>query len=709
MPDELMFVTPLEAAIFRIHHEIIELLLDAGAEVRQLEGKEGTAQLCFFMPETEDSTIRLLLNHPRTQNTQWQRGKLAKFACDERYDLSLIKRLMRVGLWSDETDYPTPVGKCIITDWYDFKKAYPDVRRFLLSDERRRSAVCAQNGIYPIHLAACNGDADTVRMLIEEFGVDPNLPAANAGKCVPLDYAMCSAIHWDKEHNLSTIKMLLDCGASPAEYPESLELAMERLPSALPLLLDAWLAKSGTSCQPEVLLKVAAQLGNIQLIEQLLPLCEDSIVRNAHSEYPRLEALDSAVHHGHDDAAKLLISRVLGPDAPLERFAWTIADACRNCEESTVRALLGRCPRLNNTKLVAILEEAARYQTIKIFRMILDRHRGTLSWAEQKDILMAIVDSDKPHTLCMFLQRISPPQQNAHFIDLWHLNIHYDALEAAIEKGHLSIVETFLKWDPQALYLDELQYLFLLNLAICHGYQEIALAILAAWIPSSSDENTKLLSHLNDVQMFHATQLGQAKVLAQLFSRGCRIENCSRVNRRILLSWAAGNDHADAVRVLLANGAGVSTVDSDGLTALHWTAAEGQAETARVLLEAGARVDIFDYSSKTPYLHAVRNGLSTKGTSCIVDASALPGYLYAIEQDIPQIIQLHIEMGVIGLDEMNEDHQTLLMLAVEKRAYEVAQLLLSMGCDVYKGYGNGTTPLELAQDDRMIKVLYSHM
>ncbi|KAL4949821.1 hypothetical protein BDW69DRAFT_187933 [Aspergillus filifer] len=133
-PDVRLCVTPLEAAMYKNHHEIIELLLDAGAEVRPFEDMHLSGQMFFFMPETEDSTIRLLLNHPRTQNIEWQRRKLAKLACSMRYNVSLISRLMRVGLWSDETDYPTPVGKSLLTDWYGSSAAYHDVRRFLLSD-----------------------------------------------------------------------------------------------------------------------------------------------------------------------------------------------------------------------------------------------------------------------------------------------------------------------------------------------------------------------------------------------------------------------------------------------------------------------------------------------------------------------------------------------------------------------------------------------
>ena len=59
-------------------------------------------------------------------------------------------------------------------------------------------------------------------------------------------------------------------------------------------------------------------------------------------------------------------------------------------------------------------------------------------------------------------------------------------------------------------------------------------------------------------------------------------------NGRRALNWAAINDHAPVIEVLLHAGADVEGANLTGFTALHHAAEDGSLRAARVLVEAGA-------------------------------------------------------------------------------------------------------------------------
>ena len=70
---------------------------------------------------------------------------------------------------------------------------------------------------------------------------------------------------------------------------------------------------------------------------------------------------------------------------------------------------------------------------------------------------------------------------------------------------------------------------------------------------------------------------------------------------RTPLHYAAREGHADAVKVLLTNGATVNAKDkSPGLTALHYAAYRNQKDVVELLLEVGADVNARDLLAHTP-------------------------------------------------------------------------------------------------------------
>lgn len=90
--------------------------------------------------------------------------------------------------------------------------------------------------------------------------------------------------------------------------------------------------------------------------------------------------------------------------------------------------------------------------------------------------------------------------------------------------------------------------------------------------------------------------LGMAMVLS-----GCRAAPATP----LALAAAAGD--TSEVRALLAKGVDPDGMDRHGLTALHWAAREGRVEAMRTLVAAGAGVDRRDAAANgwTPLMHAI--------------------------------------------------------------------------------------------------------
>jgi ankyrin repeat protein len=92
-------------------------------------------------------------------------------------------------------------------------------------------------------------------------------------------------------------------------------------------------------------------------------------------------------------------------------------------------------------------------------------------------------------------------------------------------------------------------------------------------------------------RLWEASIAGDTTAIVQSLADGADVDSLdtrrSRNGRRAL-NWAALNDRAPAIRVLLAHGATLEARNHTGFTPLHHAAEAGAVNAARALLEAGA-------------------------------------------------------------------------------------------------------------------------
>ena len=160
----------------------------------------------------------------------------------------------------------------------------------------------------------------------------------------------------------------------------------------------------------------------------------------------------------------------------------------------------------------------------------------------------------------------------------------------------------------------------------------------------------------------------------------------------------------DRVRVLIASGVDVNTVDSDGTTALHWAAHHDDVESGQQLLAAGADPTRANQFGAQPIALASENG-SAKFIQLLLDAGANPN---AASPEGETILMTATRTGGVAAVRLLLRHaanpnraeewrgQTALMWAAAENNLDAAHALTSAGADIHARSTGGFSPLMFA-------------
>ncbi|KAH0372585.1 hypothetical protein KCU65_g1180, partial [Aureobasidium melanogenum] len=142
------------------------------------------------------------------------------------------------------------------------------------------------------------------------------------------------------------------------------------------------------------------------------------------------------------------------------------------------------------------------------------------------------------------------------------------------------------------------------------------------------------------------------------------------------LAYAALQDHAQAVQILLQKGANVNRRDAHGRSALSYAAEGGSEASTQLLLKHGATPDDLDKNRKTPISYAAEAG-SQKVTSMLLERGA-------------------------KAKQSDSGGRTPLLLAAKAQSEETVLLLLAKGAEVNSRSQGNDTPLSRAVEAGMI-------
>ena len=183
------------------------------------------------------------------------------------------------------------------------------------------------------------------------------------------------------------------------------------------------------------------------------------------------------------------------------------------------------------------------------------------------------------------------------------------------------------------------------------------------------------------------------------------------------LNVAALYGPAEMVTVLLAAGAKLEQPGRDGLQPLHNVVIIGNTSIVALLIQKGAALDAKDKLGRTPLVSfAVTGGGNIEIARLLLAAGASPDIESAKEDDSPTALQYAAETGNAELVKLllaahvDVNHQNVwgwssLHQAVTNDRPVIARLLIAAGADVNLVNKLGNTPLFMAPNDALRKLL----
>jgi ankyrin repeat protein len=166
----------------------------------------------------------------------------------------------------------------------------------------------------------------------------------------------------------------------------------------------------------------------------------------------------------------------------------------------------------------------------------------------------------------------------------------------------------------------------------------------------------------------------------------------------------------DIVKTLVAAGADVNSVDSEGKSGLMYATSDSmQEEVVKFLIESGARVNEVDSDGHSVLMRAAKTAsindlqallqAGARSSINLKDNKGETALTYAVSQYhglVTSVTKILIEAGA-NVNDANPDGKTPLMSATQKNSWQVVQQLLSAGASVNAKDDKGRTALMYIQ------------
>ncbi|KAM0149837.1 hypothetical protein ACHAQE_009220 [Botrytis cinerea] len=404
---------PLHCASYRGHKEMVQLLLDAGADIAATQNGRLTA-LEVAASRHHDDVIQLLLERGANINDVSNSGTALEGACFSG-DIKLVQKLLAIGAAvNPEAKFGSTPLKAAA------RKGHADVVRLLLDEGANVDQYDDYNGT-ALQTAAWTGQIEVVQILLEK-GAAVNAQGGNFGNALQCA-ADATSLYNNIGATIELLELLLDHGADinmgGGPWGSPFAAAVKGFGSRdsnggeidprIQLLLSRGADVNSPPGKNGNALIAAASHGNIKLMELILDRGADI---NALTDYgdTALAIASDTFLKAHPDAVKFLLSR--GADV--------------NLYFSSLGSSLGGPP----------IQRAAKRGRLEIVQILLHAGADLNAGAGRAGTALCAAASNGHLGVCQLLLGIGA--------DIHAGGINGTGLHGAAEWGHVDILHLLL-------------------------------------------------------------------------------------------------------------------------------------------------------------------------------------------------------------------------------------------------------------------------
>jgi ankyrin repeat protein len=568
-----------------------------------------------------------------------------------------------------------------------------------------------------LHLAATNGKADVVQMLIEKgasvnavttYNETPLHLASQFGHLEPVESVIkeavsVNAVTTDNKttlhltRNLKTMALLIEKGASvnavTTNNKTPLHLASRYgYLETVALLIEKGASVNAVSTDNETPLHLATQIRDLETIELLIEKGASVNAVSTDNETP----LHLASRFGYLEKVELLIEKGASVNAVSTNNKTPLHLASRFGYLETVELLIEKGASVNavSTDNETPLHLASDYGKLKTVALLIEKGASVNAVSTDNETPLHLASRfGNLETVALLIEKgasVNAVTTNnktpLHFVSRFG-NLRTVAL--LIEKG------ASVTADNQTL----------LYLAFKHRELETVALLIERGVSVNAvitDDQTPL---------HFASLFGYLETVELLIEKGASV-NAVTTNNKTPLHLASEYGKLKTVALLIEIGASVNAVSTDNETPLHLASQFGDLKTVALLIEKGASVNAVTTNNKTPLHLASEYGkletvalLIEKGASVNAVATNNKTALHlASEYGKLKTVALLIEKGA-SVNAVATNNKTPLHLASEYGKLKTVALLIEKGASVNAVTTNNKTPLHLASKHGNMKTI----